>query len=62
MFQSELSKIFYEDVVDEWLAVNIDPMIDKLGLIVNTASKQIMLGGRPRCLSIAAFQTENMDT
>jgi len=41
--QAAMTKIFYADTVDEWLSVNIDPVISKLIRIVNTASQQIQL-------------------
>ena len=49
-----MSNVFYTDTVDEWLAINVDPVINKLASIVNIASQQIQLGARVKTTSLAA--------
>ena len=48
-----MSNIFYADTVDEWLSVNVDPVMNKLARIVNVASQQIQLGGQVKAASVA---------
>lgn len=43
-----LSEVFYEDAVDEWMSVNVKPLLNKLSNIVSVANKQIAIGGRPK--------------
>lgn len=54
-----MSEIFYADTVDEWLAVSVDPVINKLARIVNVAGQQILLGARVKTTSVAATTNAN---
>lgn len=48
MLSADLSRVFYDDTVDEWISVNVDHMINKLGSLNNVATKQAELGGRAK--------------
>lgn len=46
--EKSLSKIFFDDTVEEWIAVNLVPKLEKLEEIVLTAEKQSALSGSVR--------------
>lgn len=43
-----LSEIFYADAVEEWVSVNITPMLTKMRRIIGEANEQLAVGGRTR--------------
>ena len=54
-----MSKIFYADTVDEWLSVNVDPVVSKLARLVSVADQQIQLGARVKMTSVAVTANAN---
>ena len=41
-----LSDVFYPDTVEEWMSINVLPMVEKLRSLVEKANQQIAIGGR----------------
>ena len=54
-----LLKIFYDDTVDEWLSVCVDPVVNKLARIVCVTGQQIQLGARVKSKATSAVVTTN---
>jgi len=57
--QTAMSQILYADAVDEWLAVSVDPVINKLARTVSVASQQIQLGARVKSTSVNVTMNPN---
>lgn len=48
MMETSLSEVFFTDTVEEWIGVYVSPMISKVKEVLDSANKQLELGGRPR--------------